>query len=64
MRFGKGLIVATVAAVVVVLAGAGSAAAGNGSKPPGLEFLGQAIVPTGTTFAGTTIGGLSSITYD
>ena len=30
----------------------------------GLEFLGQAIVPTGTTFQGTTVGGLSSITYD
>ena len=25
-----------------------------------LEFRGQAIVPTGTTFAGTTVGGLSS----
>jgi hypothetical protein len=29
-----------------------------------LRFRGQAIVPTGTTFAGTTVGGLSSITYD
>jgi hypothetical protein len=29
-----------------------------------LEFRGQAIVPTGTTFDGTTVGGLSSITYD
>jgi len=29
-----------------------------------LDFRGQAIVPTGTTFAGTTVGGLSSITYD
>jgi hypothetical protein len=32
--------------------------------PVDLEFLGQAIVPTGTTFAGTTVGGLSSITFD
>jgi hypothetical protein len=31
---------------------------------PDLEFRGQAIVPTGTTFAGTTVGGLSSISYD
>jgi hypothetical protein len=31
---------------------------------PSLQFLGQAIIPTGTTFGGTTIGGLSSITYD
>jgi 3-phytase len=29
-----------------------------------LQFHGQEIVPTGTTFAGTTVGGLSSITYD
>jgi len=29
-----------------------------------LEFLGQAIVPTATTFQGTTVGGLSSITFD
>jgi hypothetical protein len=37
-------------------------------SPPGppvqLQFLGQAIVPTGTTFAGTVVGGLSSITWD
>jgi 3-phytase len=30
----------------------------------GLRFLGQAIVPTGTQFQGTNVGGLSSITYD
>ena len=29
-----------------------------------LQFRGQAIVPTGTTFKETTVGGLSSITYD
>jgi hypothetical protein len=29
-----------------------------------LQFRGQAIVPTGTMFDGTTVGGLSSITYD
>src|SRR3954463_9358225 len=53
-------------AVTVVFAAVGGAGAGasNGAKPPGLQFLGQAIVPTGTTFAGTTVGGLSSITYD
>ena len=32
--------------------------------PVDLQFLGQAIVPTGTTFQGTTVGGLSSITFD
>jgi hypothetical protein len=29
-----------------------------------LRFRGQAILPTGTTFEGTTVGGLSSITFD
>jgi hypothetical protein len=29
-----------------------------------LDFRGQAIVPSGTAFDGTTVGGLSSITYD
>src|SRR3954447_26859617 len=55
--------VAAIAIVIAVGAGA-STGTGNGTKPPRLEFLGQAIVPTGTTFAGTTVGGLSSIGYD
>ena len=29
-----------------------------------VEFLGEVVVPTGTDFAGTEVGGLSSITYD
>ena len=37
---------------------------GAQGPPVPLQFLGQAIVPTGTTFAGTTVGGLSSITWD
>jgi hypothetical protein len=48
-------------AVVVALPVSGANATGPTTS---LEFLGQAIVPTGTTFAGTTVGGLSSITYD
>ena len=54
-------IAVTVAVAATVSAGASSS---DGAKPPGLQFLGQAIVPTGTTYAGTTVGGLSSITYD
>src|SRR5205085_9141800 len=57
-------LAAGAAALMVAAAGGVGANARNGAKPPGLQFLGQAIVPTGTTFAGTTIGGLSSITYD
>jgi hypothetical protein len=34
------------------------------AKVPRLQFRGQATVPTGTMFQGTTVGGLSSITYD
>src|SRR5262245_57093240 len=56
--------VAAIALAVAVAAVLGPAAGAKGSKPPALQFLGQSIVPTGTTFAGTTIGGLSSITYD
>ena len=40
------------------------AAAGAQGPPVPLQFLGQAIVPTGTTFAQTVVGGLSSITWD
>src|SRR3954453_24201188 len=36
----------------------------SASAHGGLQFLGQAIVPTGTMFRATTVGGLSSITYD
>jgi hypothetical protein len=52
------------AVVALLLWAAVGANAGGTKRPVDLEFLGQAIVPTGTTFDGTTIGGLSSITYD
>jgi hypothetical protein len=42
----------------------GERAAPPQGPPVQLQFLGQAIVPTGTTFAGTVVGGLSSITWD
>jgi hypothetical protein len=54
---------AVVASLTVGLLG-GVASASDGAKPPSLQFLGQAIIPTGTTFDGTVVGGLSSITYD
>jgi 3-phytase len=54
-------VAATVAVAAVLSAGANPS---DGARPPGLQFLGQAIVPTGAMFAGTTVGGLSSITYD
>jgi hypothetical protein len=56
------LAVAIVAALMA--AAVGRVNGSDGAKPPRLEFLGEAIVPPGTTFAGTTVGGLSSIAYD
>ena len=56
-----------VALVVLALSATGVAtgAAPRAAGPQArLQFLGQAIVPTGTTFAGTLVGGLSSITWD
>ncbi|MFN0184501.1 MAG: esterase-like activity of phytase family protein [Aquabacterium sp.] len=34
------------------------------AQATGLTYLGQQIVPTGTVYAGTTVGGLSSLDYD
>src|SRR3954452_13917327 len=51
-------------AVIAVLVAALATAAPAAAKTPRLEFRGQAVVPTGTAFQGTTVGGLSSITYD
>lgn len=57
------LLVLALLALAATIAGATPGAQGK-SKVPGLEFLGQVIVPTGTTFAGTEVGGLSGIAYD
>ena len=52
------------AALVIVATLVAAAPATAGGSRLDLRFRGQAIVPTGTTFAGTVVGGLSSITYD
>jgi hypothetical protein len=57
------LFLLTALAVAVLLA-APAGAVSPQARMPGLQFLGQAIIPTGATFAGTQVGGLSSITYD
>jgi len=67
MQLGSRTRAGIIAAAIVMAASApvgGVVDASNGAKPPRLQFLGQAIVPTGTVFAGTIVGGLSSITYD
>ena len=53
-----------IGALVALVALGSGAPAGADGRSLELEFRGQAIMPTGTTFAGTTVGGLSSITYD
>jgi hypothetical protein len=52
---------AALCGLITMVAAAPAAAKGASLE---LEFRGQAIVPSGTTFAGTTVGGLSSITHD
>ena len=61
-RLVSGAVLASL--MLATFAGGSVANAGHGPKSPSLSFLGQAIIPTGTTFAGTVVGGLSSITYD
>jgi 3-phytase len=52
------------AALLATAAFAPAATAKKGHKGgPTLEFRGEVIFPTGTTFAGTQVGGLSSIAY-
>jgi len=53
------------ATTLLVLAAALALCSVASAAPPvSLQFLGQAILPTGTTFQGTPVGGLSSITWD
>jgi hypothetical protein len=58
-RVAAALLALALAAVVAVAA----PAATTHKRSPALEFRGQAILPTGTTFAGTQVGGLSGIQY-
>jgi len=57
----------TTALALAVLPGLASAPAGAASdraRVPRLAFAGEALLPATTTVGGTTVGGLSSITYD
>jgi len=59
------LLVALAGALTLLAAGPAAAPAGLDRGPaPELEFVGQAIVATGTQFEGTEVGGLSGIAYD
>jgi hypothetical protein len=58
-RSATALLALAVAAVVAVSA----PAANQHKRTPGLEFRGEVILPTGTMFEGTQVGGLSGIQY-
>ncbi|MDH3755771.1 MAG: esterase-like activity of phytase family protein [Acidimicrobiia bacterium] len=58
------LVVAGVVSLVVPAAATSAFAAGDARTVVDVELLGEVVVPTGTTFGGTEIGGLSSITFD
>ena len=59
------LLVALAGALTLLAAGPAAAPAALDRGPaPELEFVGQAIVATGTQFEGTEVGGLSGIAYD
>src|SRR5689334_12493445 len=59
MRFRRIAVLAVVASLA-----AATPAAAHGGPHIQLQFRGQAIVPTGTQFQSTLVGGLSSIAYD
>ena len=63
-RFGW---IVSLALVLLIATPAVALSAGKkqGAQTVGdVEFLGEVVIPTGTMFDGTEIGGLSSITFD
>ena len=56
--------VAALFSAVAVAAAAAAALPFAAHAAPTLTYIGQQIVPTGTTYNGTTVGGLSGIEYD
>jgi 3-phytase/alkaline phosphatase D len=63
-RFGL-IVTVTLALLLLTPAVATTAEDGGGAQTViDVEFLGEVVVPTGTVFEGTEIGGLSSITFD
>jgi 3-phytase/alkaline phosphatase D len=65
-RSGVGSIFTAALALLLLSPAVAMAAKGGGGARTvvDVEFLGEVVVPTGTTFDGTEIGGLSSITFD
>jgi len=69
LRSRSVLVLAIALGLLFTLPGIASSKNGRHHYPPqrtvsSVDFVGEVIVPTGTLFEGTEIGGLSSITYD
>lgn len=67
IRSRFGLVVAAATSILLLLPVAAASSGGNDQGAmtvTNVEFVGEAVVPTGATFDGTEIGGLSSITFD
>ena len=60
------LLISVLLALLLAMPIAGTFALSDGGAKTvaGVEFLGEVVIPTGTLFEGTEIGGLSSITFD
>ncbi len=59
------ILLSLMLALLILLPVVASAAKDGGTQTVvDVEFLGEVVIPTGTMFDGTEIGGLSSITYD
>lgn len=63
-RFSRPVLAIAALLAAAVAGGSSAPAATERGPAPELEFLGQAILPTGTTFAATQVGGLSGIAFD
>lgn len=61
-----GIVLTLAVSVLLLIPGAAVSAPGGDAAltVADVEFLGEVTIPTGTVFAGTEIGGLSSITFD
>lgn len=64
VRWSLGVAVVAAASLTVPAVAASSPRDERVLTVVDVEVLGQSVLPTGTTFGGTEIGGLSSITYD
>jgi 3-phytase/alkaline phosphatase D len=64
MKARRTLLVLSFAVVLLAIGLPTASAVPDRGRPPALQFIGEAIFPTGHLFDGTVVGGLSGIAYD